>query len=169
VGVEASPRLAAAAREAEPPTQVLVADAARLPLDDACADLAVSAMALLNIADLEEAIREVARVLVPGGRFAFVTAHPFATWTSARGQLGDDRPYFAEAVFTEQRERDGLAMAFTDAHRPLSALTGALERAGLTLEALREPVPDADHVAAHPEVAAWRQRPALLAGVAVRR
>jgi molybdopterin-guanine dinucleotide biosynthesis protein A/SAM-dependent methyltransferase len=169
LGIEPSPRLAAAAREADPPTQVLVADAASLPLDDGVVDLAVSTMSLLNIARLDQAIAEIGRVLSPDGCFCFVTAHPYATFASARRLLGGDRSYFGEAVFTERRERSGLAMQFTDAHRPLSALTGALERAGLVLETLREPTPDAAYVAAHPEVAEWRARPALLAGRAAKR
>ena len=169
LGIEPSPRLAAAAREADPPTQVLVADAASLPLDDGVVDIAVSTMSLLNIARLDQAIAEIGRVLSPEGCFCFVTAHPYATFATARRLLGDDRSYFGETVFSERRERSGLAMQFTDAHRPLSALTGALERAGLALEVLREPTPDGAYVAAYPEVAEWRRRPALLAGRAVRR
>lgn len=164
LGIERSPRLAAAAREADPPVQVLVADAAQLPLDDGCADLVVSSMALLNIARLDRAIAEVARVLAPGGAFCFVTVHPFSSLRSLRDLLGPDRSYFTEAVFSERRERDGLAMTFTDAHRPLSALTGALERSGLVLEALREPTPSGVYVTAYPELARLRADPALLAG-----
>ena len=53
-------------------------------------------------------------------------------------------------------------MAFHDAHRPLRDLLGALERAGLLVEAVREPVPDAAHVAAHPGAARYRERPIFL-------
>jgi molybdopterin-guanine dinucleotide biosynthesis protein A/SAM-dependent methyltransferase len=159
VGIESSPRLADAAREGEPPTQVLVADAAALPLDDGVADLAIACMSLLNIADLDRAVAEVARVLEPGGRFCFATVHPMRSFEEVEGET-----YFGERAFAETRERLGLSMTFHDMHRPLSALTSAFERAGLAIEALREPVPDADHVAAHPEVAKWRRRPAFLHG-----
>ena len=168
VGVEPSPRLAAAAREADPPTQVLVADAARLPLDDRSVQLAVSTLSLLNIGRLERAIGEIARVLAPGGSFCFVTVHPSASWRSAKELLGEDTSYFRDTVFSERREREGLAMTFVDTHRPLSALTGALSRAGLLLESLSEPTPSAAYVEAHPEAGAYRTRPALLAGRALK-
>ena len=159
VGIESSPRLADAARSADPPTQVLVADAAALPLDDGVADLAIACMSLLNIADLDRAVAEVARVLEPGGRFCFATVHPMRSFDAS-----DAASYFGEQAFEETRERLGLSMTFHDMHRPLSALTAAFERAGLVIEVLREPVPDAEHVAAHPEVARWRRKPAFLHG-----
>jgi SAM-dependent methyltransferase len=161
VGVEASPALAAAAREAAPAIEVLDGDAAALPLPDAAVDLVVCSMALLNFDDLDGALREAARVLEPGGRLCFTTVHP---WNSLKS--GED--YFAEHTYEETRTRGGLTMTFTDRHRPLSALSRVLEGAGLLLEALREPVPDADHLAAHPSVEQWTRRPAFLAGRALK-
>jgi SAM-dependent methyltransferase len=168
LGVEASPRLAAAARDGSPPVDVVEADAAALPLDDATADLAVASMSLLNIADLDAAVGEVARVLVPGGRLCFSTVHPLRSVVSARSLLDPAASYFARHEFGEQRTRGGLTMTFWDVHRPLSALLGAFEHAGLLLEAVREPVPDDDHVAAHPSVARWREEPSFLLGRAVK-
>ncbi len=103
-------------------------------------------------------MREAARVLEPGGRFCFTTVHP---WNSLKS--GED--YFAERTYAETRTRGGLTMTFTDRHRPLSALSHAFEGAGLLIEALREPVPDAAHVAARPvgravDAAAGVPRPA---------
>jgi SAM-dependent methyltransferase len=168
LGVEASPRLAEAARDGDPAVDVVVADAAALPLADGAADLVVASMALLDVDDLEGTIAEAGRVLAPGGHLCFATAHPLATYGRLRELLGA-RSYFGEAPYAETLERDGLRMTFTSAHRPLSALTGALARAGLLLELLREPVPDSAHVAAHPEVARWRAEPFLLVGRAVAR
>ena len=168
LGIESSPRRADAAGTADPPVRVEVADAAALPLEDGSADLVVASMSLLNIADVDRAIDEVGRVLAPGGRLCFATIHPLSSYAKVRELLGE-RSYFAEATFAETRERGGLRMTFTDAHRPLSALTDAFARAGLLIELLREPVPDAAHVAAHPEVARWRIEPMLLLGRAVRR
>jgi ubiquinone/menaquinone biosynthesis C-methylase UbiE len=67
VGIEASPALAAAARQADPSIEVHVADAAALPLPDGSADVVVASMVLMNLDDLGSAMREVARVLAPGG------------------------------------------------------------------------------------------------------
>jgi molybdopterin-guanine dinucleotide biosynthesis protein A/SAM-dependent methyltransferase len=163
LGIEASPRMADAARAADPPTQCLVADASALPLDDGVADLAIACMSLLNIADLDKAISEVARVLEPGGRFVFATVHPMSSFAASSAES-----YFGETHFAETRERGGLRMTFHDLHRPLSALTGAMERAGLLVESLREPIPDAEHLAAHPEVAQWRRTPCFLHGRALK-
>ena len=156
VGIEGSPSLAEAAREADPDFEVHVADAQAMPLADGTADLVVASMMLLNVDDLEAVVGEVARVLAPGGRFCFSTTHP----DSGRQKAGDD--YFAVARFAETRERDGVRMTFHDVHRPLSSYFGALERAGLLVEAVREPVPDDAYVADHPQVARWRREPCFL-------
>ena len=161
LGIDPSPKLAEAARAGDPPTQVLVTDANAIPLDDAIADLAVACMSLLNIADLDGAVAEIARVLQPGGRFCFATAHPMSSAVRSES-------YFAETAFEETRAHEGLTMTFHDIHRPLSALTAALERAGLLLETLTEPVPGGEYLAAHPEVTRWRHQPSLLLGRAVK-
>jgi SAM-dependent methyltransferase len=153
VGVEGSETLAAAAREADPGFEVHVADAAAMPLPDACADLAVASMSMLNFDDMPAVVREVARVLAPGGRLVFNLPHPSS----------DDVPdYFRTVAFAETRDRGGVRMTFHDTHRPLSAYTGALEAAGLVIESLREPRPDEAHVAAHPSAARYRTEPGFL-------
>jgi SAM-dependent methyltransferase len=156
IGVEGSPTLAAAARDADPPLEVHLADASAMPLDDGAADVCVASMMLLNVDNLDAVVREVARVLAPGGRFCFSTTHP----DSGRRKAGDD--YFAVVRFAETRERDGVRMTFHDVHRPLASYFGALERAGLLVEAVREPVPDDAYVADHPRVARWRNEPCFL-------
>jgi hypothetical protein len=59
-------------------------------------------------------------------------------------------------------------MTFHDTHRPLRDYMGALEHSRLLVEALREPVPADDHVAAHPYTARWRNEPLFLLVRAVR-
>lgn len=156
IGIEPSPTLAAAAREAAPDIEVHLADGTAIPLRKGAADLCVASMVLLNVDDLDAFAGEIARVLEPGGRFCFSTKHPFAP----RPPEASD--YHAAVRFTEERERDGVRMTFHDIHRPLGGYVGALERAGLVVEAVREPVPDDDHVAAHPSVERWRRAPCFL-------
>ena len=68
----------------------------------------------------------------------------------------------------ETRERDGLRMTFHDVHRSLSRICTAVTDAGFLIDALREPVPDSDHVRSHPEVAMWREQPCFLLGRALK-
>src|ERR687886_2577277 len=119
VGIEGSPALAAAAREADPELTVHVADAAAMPLDDGAADLAVASMSLLNMDDLDGAVREVARVLAPGGRFPLSTPPPAHPPKPPRHLQGAGGSYFATYTYAETRERGGLRMTFHDTHRPL--------------------------------------------------
>src|SRR5439155_26769491 len=46
--------------------------AERLPLPDESVDAVVSTLALCSVADLPQVLREVRRVLRPGGRFIFI-------------------------------------------------------------------------------------------------
>ena len=155
LAVDSSPTLVRAARKADRRMEVLRADVARMPMGDAIADLAVSSMGLMDIDDLDGALREVARVLVPGGRLCASLAHP------ARSRTRAER-YFERVRFEEPMERGGLRMTFVSYHRPLEDYTRALEGAGFAIEALREPVPSRDYVSDHPEVSAWRDEPMLL-------
>ena len=52
-----------------------VADAAALPLDAACADLAIVSLALMNFDDPAAGEGEIARVLQPGGRIVASLLH----------------------------------------------------------------------------------------------
>jgi SAM-dependent methyltransferase len=157
VGLESSPALADAAREADPELTVHLADAAAMPLPDGGFELAVASLSLMNMDDMPAVVREVARVLKGGGRFCFSVLHPVNTWGDA-----ETRSYFEAAEYEERIEEPGGAMTFHDTHRPLSAYFDALAAAGFAVEALREPTPGDTHVAAHPAAARWRDRPAFL-------
>jgi ubiquinone/menaquinone biosynthesis C-methylase UbiE len=76
VGIDASPSLVAAAREADPSMDILLADATSIPLEDKCADLAVAFMLLHDIDTMPTTVKEVARILVPGGRLCLAIVHP---------------------------------------------------------------------------------------------
>jgi ubiquinone/menaquinone biosynthesis C-methylase UbiE len=156
IGIDSSPSLLAAAREADSSAELLLADAAALPLDDGMADLAVASMALMTVDDLPAVVSEVARVLAPGGRFAITLLHPVDTWGDAGGS------YFVETPYDKEIVRASGQMTFRDAHRPLAAYFGALEQAGFVIEELREPVPSEAYFERHPDAAHLRGRPFLL-------
>lgn len=144
VGVDQSQSLIAAAREADPEGEYVVADAARLPFDEAAADLAVAFMSLMDMDDMRAAIREIARVLVPGGLFVAAVVHPV---NSAGSSHGDE---FVVASYREQRryadtiERNGLEMTFESMHYSLEDYWRAFRAAELVVEDLEE-IYDDDH------------------------
>jgi ubiquinone/menaquinone biosynthesis C-methylase UbiE len=91
VGIDASPSLVAAAREADPLMDIRLADAVELPLDDASADLAIAFMSLQDIDDMVAAVQEAARVLQPGGRFCLAVVHPINSAGRFEAKAADAR------------------------------------------------------------------------------
>ncbi|MFN2489492.1 MAG: class I SAM-dependent methyltransferase [Actinomycetota bacterium] len=79
VGVDASPTLLRAAKEADPEGDYVLADAAALPFQDASFDLVVAYNSLMDVQDMPGAVREAARVLEPGHRLRL-------HYASARGR-----------------------------------------------------------------------------------
>jgi len=142
LGIERSATLARAAATGSPPLPVAQADAASLPLADGCAALVVASMSLLDIDDVQGAIAETARVLQPGGAFCFAIVHPFdsACESAAASAVpfAVSGPYLASRRYEDRFEKDGLTITLASMHRPLSAYTTALFRAGLVITDLRE-------------------------------
>ena len=166
VGIDASPSLVAAARSLDPQTDICLANAAALPFDRASADLAIAFMSLQDIDDMPGAIREIARVLEPKGRFCFAIVHPINSaghfqQRSAEAPFVIEGNYLQPCYRSDAIERDGLAMTFHSQHRPLEAYFRAIEEAGLVVEALREPaVPEHAIVTDHSR--RWQRLPLFL-------
>jgi SAM-dependent methyltransferase len=166
VGIDASPSLAAAARAVDPSLEILLADAAALPLADECADLAIAFMSLQDIDDMPKAVGEAARVLRPGGRFCLAIVHPVnsagrfeSTAADAAFVIEDD--YLRPFEYSDLVERDGLSMTFHSHHRPLEAYFSTLEGAGFLVDALREPkVPE--HAIVFESSRRWQRVPLFL-------
>jgi SAM-dependent methyltransferase len=165
VGVDAAPTMAQLARATGAYTAVHLTSAADLPLDDGAVDLVVAYMSLHDMDDYAGAIRESARVLAPGGRLCAAVVHPVA---SAHLGSDDEIPYFEHRRYTDIVERDGLRMAFHGLHRTLQDYLGVLRPAGLGLDALREPAPTPETIAALPALAKALRRPPFLHFSAVR-
>ena len=166
VGVDASPSLVERAAEVGP-KRYIVADAARLPIRDACADLVVAYMSLTDVEDMGAAVADIGRVLVPGGRFCFAILHPINT-AGAYAQRTGDAPFVIEGSYLDARrvvyhtDRGGIPMTFHGMHRPLSAYTDALSRAGLLIETLQEPPIDDAFVDEDRSEIRWRRLPLCL-------
>ena len=123
------------------------ADAQRLPFHDEAFDLACSAYgAVPFVADSAAVMREVARVLRPGGRWVFSTTHPFR-WCF----LDDPGPeglvvessYFDRRAYVEQDER-GRA-TYVEHHRTIGDRVREIVAAGLVVEDIVEPEWPEDH------------------------
>ncbi len=143
VGLDASPTMVQAARQADPSIEVHLADAAELPFPDGYADLVVAFMSLQDITDAERALLETARVLERGGRLCLAIVHPLGSAGRFTGYEPNDPfvingSYLARFRYRDSVERNGLKMTFESEHRPIQWYFAALEAAGFLVERLRE-------------------------------
>ena len=162
IGVDGSESLVAAAREADPSGRYELADAAALPLPDTSADLVTAFMSLHDIDDLEAAAREIARILVPGGRVRSAIVHPI----NSAGTFPNREPdavfeiresYFDERSLRLSFERDGLPITFASRHRTLERFARAFLDQGFLIDRVAE-VPDLSDPPGTP----WRRLPLFL-------
>ena len=145
------------------------AGAGALPFRDEWFDAVVACLVFEHIRDVDDAIAEVARVLVPGGRFCFFLNHPLLQ-TPNSGWIDDQvldppeqywriGPYLVEDETIEEVEK-GVHIPFI--HRPLSRYVNALAGRGLFLERMDEPAPPAGFLARAAEYEAAATIPRLL-------
>jgi SAM-dependent methyltransferase len=149
VSVDASPTMVAAAREADPDGEYVVADAADLPFPAGHADLAVSFMSLMDVDDMARSVRELSRVLEPGGHLALAVVHPINSAHELERDHPEDRLVLTENYFDRRRysdtiERDEVRMTFESRHWTLEDYFDALLEAGFRIDALRE-IGDPEH------------------------
>lgn len=134
------------------------AAAAALPFAAASFDAAVACLVFEHIVDVDAALREVGRVLAPGGRFLFFLNHPLIQ-TPGSGWIDDHfvdppeqywriGPYLVESVETEEIAKD---VYLPYVHRPLSRYVNAVIDAGMALRRMLEPPPPAGFLARAPE------------------
>lgn len=126
---------------------VTCATATALPFAAGSFDAACSAFGALSfVVDIEAALREVSRVLRPGGRFVFSVTHPvrwmFPDDPGERG-LAVTRSYFDRASYVEADDDD--QPTYVEPHHTLADWVAALGSAGLRLDRLEEPPWPAGH------------------------
>ena len=143
--------------------------AAALPFPERVFDAVVACLVFEHIADVDEAIAEVARVLEPGGRFLFFLNHPLLQ-TPNSGWIDDQvldppeqywriGPYLREDSTIEEVAKD-VFMPFI--HRPMHRYVNALIANGLLLTHMEEPAPPPGFLARAPEYTDAREIPRLL-------
>lgn len=166
VGVDSSPTLIGAARETAPEMELHLADAAELPFPDTSFGIVVAFMSLHDIDDLGGAIREAARVLLPGGQLCLAIVHPLASAGSFVTREATS-PFVIDGSYLDERQvagtftRAGLTMTFASVHRPLQAYTGAIADARLLVEELRE-IAEPQHAFATANSRRWTRVPNFL-------
>lgn len=159
VGVDGSETMIAAAREADPGGEYVVANAAELPFPDGHSDVSVAFMSLMDFDDMAAAVREIARALEPGGTLALAVVHPINSAHDVdrehpEGRLVLTEDYFDRRRYSDFLERDGAKMTFESRHFTLEDYFDALLDAGFQVEALRE-IGDPKH-------ARWSRYPLFL-------
>jgi SAM-dependent methyltransferase len=170
-GIDLSGRLLAMAgeRERDRPRGVTYVrdDAQGLPaVRGAVFDGVVCHMALMDIPELAPTVRAVARVLRPGGWFAFSILHPCYHTRPSGEVTGADgtvfrtvSEYFTEG-FWRSDQRPGPPGRVGSYHRTLGTYVNTLAEAGLAVERVDEPR-GRDHRLSRKPV--WQEVPAVLA------
>lgn len=115
--------------------RVLQADLAE-PLafaEDESFDLVVAPLVLHYLHDWLEPLKELRRVLKPGGHLVFSTHHPFNDW-----KLFEREDYFAVELLEDEWDNFGKITFY---RRPLTVISSDLADAGFFIDRLLEPRP----------------------------
>jgi SAM-dependent methyltransferase len=125
---------------------VVRADAADLPFDDASFDAAVSMHTHTDVDDFAAVVREIARVLRPAAPFVYLGVHPCFVGPHSRFVAAEGIPllhpgYWETARYTEAPgiSPAGLRAKVGATHLPLGLFLGSFLDAGFAIEAFEEP------------------------------
>jgi SAM-dependent methyltransferase len=171
--------IAAATTQERERIRYLVGDGAVLPFRRSSFDAVTAFMSLMDVADPERTLLDVARVLRPGGFVQFSVLHPVMStpvgrWVHNNQGVRQARAigeYFYQGPLTETWSFSAAPAQLRDRHQPftityasrtLSGWLTAVLAAGLIIEAISEPHADEQTAATHPEVADTRIAPYFL-------
>jgi SAM-dependent methyltransferase len=146
-GVDVNDGMLTVARAADPSIRWLEGDAAAIPLPDASVDLALCQQGLQFLGDRAAALRELGRVLAPGGRLAV------AAWRAPEHNPGWLR--LAEALDRHVGAETGASMRspFALGGEELRALLAGFDDVALRIEILPVRFPSAREMLLQEEAA----------------
>ena len=167
VGIDAAPTMVQFAADDPDAAPVVLGDATELPFADNAFDLVVAYMCLHDIDDMPQSVRELARVLAPGGCTCVAIPHPINTAGSfedrdAQSPFVIHGSYLDPAPLRMVADRGDVLLTFHSEHRPLETYFRALADAGLLTETIREVRPTDQVVAQHPGDQQWQRIPLFL-------
>lgn len=165
IGVEPAPSLRKAAQEAHPDGRYVDGEASDLPFPDGSVALLTAYNVLMDVDDLDGALKEFARVLRPGGKLAISITHPVADSvgfdkTDPEAPFVIDASYLRSQPFNGVATSEGVTMHFSGWHHSIGTYCDALQRAGLLIETVREPLPRDDAPAERWD--RWRRLPMFM-------
>ncbi len=157
----------------------LVGDGVELPFGASAFDAVTAFMSFMDVAEPERALRDVARVLRPGGFLQFSVIHPLTSapidyWVYGESGAREARAtgdYFYEGPLTDTWSFSAAPAEVRDQYRPftityarrtLAGWLNAVLAAGLVIEAIAEPCANEETAAANPDVADTRIAPFFL-------
>lgn len=111
----------------------------KLPFPDEEFDDVVSSLALHYLQDWEGPLRELRRILKPGGRLILSVNHP-----AIHKLVNPDADYFAITSWSEEFDFQQKKAVLTFWHRPLHAMVASFTEAGFRIATIDEPPIAAD-------------------------
>jgi SAM-dependent methyltransferase len=168
LGLDISERMLARAKAETDDAAItyVKADLEHLTLPPATFDLAYSSLVFHYIENLQPLLARVHAALVPGGRLVFSVEHPIFTAPSHPGWSVDAAGHTTWPVdlYLEEgpRSTDWLANGVIKQHRTVATYIRLSLGVGFTLARIDEWGPSAEQIAARPDWADERQRPAFL-------
>jgi SAM-dependent methyltransferase len=145
VGIDPTRALIEESRRRDPDGDYRVAAAESLPVEDASFDLVVFYLSLIDIADLDAALREAKRALRPGGSLLIANLQGFNTAAVGQGwsREPDGSRRFSIDHYLQERPTwiawQGISIC--NHHRPLQRYLQALLQLGFELRHFAEPEP----------------------------
>jgi SAM-dependent methyltransferase len=152
-GIDPTPQMLDVARRRDPAGDYRLGHAEELEFEAESFDLVVSYITLVDIPDFRAAIREMVRVLKPGGSLLLANLTSFVSAGAERGWVKDAQGqdlYFPLDRYLEECPfwLEWAGIRIENWHRPLSAYMTAFLESGLKLNFFAEPGPASGEPAA---------------------